>query len=364
MKHNLYHSIDDMTKPETLSELVGQTIDKTCLIPIEPSGWSSTDSSFLSVDDCRVAKPRYILKRMRRNYDWVMQATSDHNWRAISVWQYGLLDLLPEKIDHGIIGCTVDNDGYAILMRNVADTLLRDDIPISVDEHKFILESMATFHATFWQNGELQNAKYNLCKPEDFFSHTSPSKARKMRKNIPSIVLEFIIDGHRQLPNFVETSLAEILHNLVLDPTLICQKISCFPHTLIHSDIRRANLGIERGGRPNLVILDWTRPTVTVPGVDLVYYLFTNFLAHMPISIQDSIEFYRRHLARRLGDRFSENWWKPQLELSILGIFAMMGCFNAYFAVNAESKDERRHHRENLEFWSGRAIKGVELLMQ
>lgn len=362
MEHTLYHSIDYMTQSEIFSDLVGQSIKKTCLVPFEPSGWSSTESSFLSVDDCKEAIPRYVFKRMRRDHDWVMQATEDDNWRAISIWQHGLLDHLPEGIDHGIIGCTADKEGYAILMHNVSHTLLRDDISVSAEDHKFILESMATFHAVFWENSELLETKYNLCKPEGFFSHTSPVKARQMKETNSSIVLEFIIEGRLQLQNFIDSSLVKVLNNLVVAPTLFCKKLTNYPYTLVHSDIRRANLGISREAQQSLIMLDWARPTATVPAVDLIYYLFSISLAHMPISIEASIELYKHHLAKRLGNRFAETWWKPQLELSILGVFATMGCFKAYFAANSESEDNRKQDQANLEYWADRAIKGVEIL--
>jgi hypothetical protein len=316
----------------------------------------------LALDECEVAAPRFVLKRLRLERDWVMQATQDHHWRAISVWQHGLLDRLPKGIDHGIISCTADQEGYAILMHNVSHNLLRDDIPLSVDKHKFILESLATIHAAFWMNSELLKAKYHLCQPEDFFTHTSPEKARKIQETNPSPVLKFIIEGHRLLPNFVDASLAQVLNNLVLDSSMLCQKLTCYPYTLIHSDIRRANLGINREGQKSLIVFDWARPTATVPGVDLIYYLFSISLAHLPITIEASIEVYKHHLANQLGNRFEESWWKPQLELSILGVLATMGCFKAYFATYGETQEHRRQDREMLEFWADWAIHGAKML--
>ena len=111
MERTLYASVDEMIKAENFSELVGQIINKTCLTPFEPSGWSSTESSFISVDDCGITSPRCVFKRMRKDSDWVMQATEDWNWRAISIWKYGLLDLLPAGLDQiCIVGYAHEND--------------------------------------------------------------------------------------------------------------------------------------------------------------------------------------------------------------------------------------------------------------
>lgn len=362
MEHAIYKSIEDVAKPETFSKLVGKNIGETCLTSFEPLGWSSTESSFLAIDGCEAETPQYMFKRLRKEHDWVMTATDDRNWRAILVWSHGLLDRLPGEIEHGIIGCTIDEDGYAILMHNLSRTLLRDDISISLDDHKFILRSIAKFHATFWNSTEILESKYNLCKPENFFTHTSPEKAGLMKNSYPAFIQEMIIEGHKQIGKFIDSDLAAVFHKLVRDSSQLCNKLSAYPYTLVHSDIRRANLGILREEKEKLVMLDWARPTVTAPGVDLIYYLQSLNLIHLPISIQDSIEIYKQSLADLLGQQFDESWWKPQLELSILGVVATMGCFTAYFAANSESVDQRRDEIAQLEFWADQAVKGMKRL--
>jgi hypothetical protein len=108
MAHKIYRSISEMIRPEVLSSLVQQPVTRTCLKPFETAGFSSTESKFLTVDDCRIERPCYIIKRLRKEQDWVMLATEDHHWRTISIWQQGLLDRLPEGINHGIIACSKD----------------------------------------------------------------------------------------------------------------------------------------------------------------------------------------------------------------------------------------------------------------
>jgi hypothetical protein len=48
-----------------------------------------------------------------------MQTTEDRVCRAAGIWQQGLLDCLPEEIDHAISACALDGKGYALLMHNV-----------------------------------------------------------------------------------------------------------------------------------------------------------------------------------------------------------------------------------------------------
>jgi len=362
-ERRLYCSIEELLQPETFSNLTQQPITTTCLSPFKTLGPSSTESQFLTIDACDVGQPRYILKRIRQDQDWVMQATEDWHWRAIAIWQHGLLDRMPEEIGHGIIACTVDEEGYAILMRNVSHTLLPHNKPLSEEDNAFILDALAALHVAFWENRALDNPVFNLCQPENYFSHTSPEKIRRIAETNSSFVLEMILEGWRQMPKFVDADVADLVFNLVHDPSPLCKALVGYPHTLVHSDVHRANLGIERGERPQLILLDWTRPILTVPTVDLAYYLALIPSRSLPTSFEQAIEIYKQRLISRLGDRFNELWWQPQLELSLLGAFLLMGCFKAYFAAHADSESQRVVERADLGWWSEQARAGARWLV-
>jgi hypothetical protein len=362
MQHELYPSISEMTRPDTLQGVVQQHFKKTCLAPFETKGWSSTEAEFLGVSGCNGEQPLYVIKRLRRDKDWVMEATNDDHWRAITIWQQGLLDRLPEEIAHGVIACAVDEDGYAILMHNVSQDLLPEGSPLLETDHAFVLEAMAALHAAFWEDSLLDKQEFSLCKPEDFFTHTSPVKARHMAQTNSSFVLEMIIEGRRLVPKYVDADIAELMHRLVHDPMPLCAALARFPQTLVHSDVRMANLGLERGRRPRLIMLDWARQTRTVPAVDLAYYLVTSSSSQVPISFEHSIDLYKQQLAQRLGDRFDESWWQPQLELSLLGTFATMACFKAWGAEHAGEEADRMSDRADLQWWADRTQIGARLL--
>jgi hypothetical protein len=362
MQHERYPSISEMTRPETLQCFVQQPLSETCLAPFETNGWSSTEAEFLGVSGCNGEQPLYVIKRLRRDKDWVMEATNDYHWRAIAIWQQGLLGRLPEEIAHGVIACSVDEDGYAILMHNVSQDLLPEDTPLSKKDNAFVLEALAAFHAAFWEDSRLDNQKLNLCKPEDFFAHTSVTRAQRMAQKNPSFVLDMIIEGRRLVPKFVDVDMAELMYDLVHDPTPLCAALERYPQTLVHSDVRVANLGLERGKRPRLIVLDWARQTRTVPAVDLIYYLISIGPSSFPTPFEKNIELYRQHLAQRLGGRFDESWWQPQLELSLLGTFSTMACFMAWGAQHSDDEVSRVEHREDLRYWAEQARAGIKWL--
>jgi hypothetical protein len=362
MQHKLYSSINEMTQPEVLNGMVQRPVKETCLVPFETNGWSSTEAEFLGVTGCNGDQPHFIIKRLRRDKDWVMEATNDDHWRSITVWQQGLLDHLPPEIDHGIVACSVDEDGYAIMMRNVSQDLLPEDETLAETDNAFVLEALAALHAAFWEDNRLYNQRLSLCKPEDFFAHTSVTRARRMAQKNPSFVLDLIIEGRRLIPKFVDTDMAELMYDLVHDPTSLCTALERYPQTLVHSDVRKANLGLERGKRPRLIVLDWARQTRTVPAVDLIYYLISISWSRFPIPFEKNIDLYRQQLAQRLGERFDESWWQPQLELSLLGTFSTMACFMAWEAQHSDDASSREHNRANLQWWAEQARPGARWL--
>ena len=361
MKRILYRSIEEMTRPETLSALVQQPLTTTRLVPFQTGGWSSTGSQFLTVETDHAEQPPYIVKRIAPERDWVMQMTEDQHWRAITVWQRGLLDRLPEEIDHAIIACAVDGQGYALLMRNVTHSLLPDGTPLSEADNQFNLDAMAALHTTFWDDIGLHSPDLNLCSPQNLFTHTAPEKIGRMATDNPAPVLDMVLEGWRLLPKLVDAEVVDLLRDLAHDPRPLCHALAGYPQTLVHGDWRPANFGIERNGRPQLNLFDWARPTATVPAVDLAYYLVTS-LKELPISKEATIDLYKRRLEDRLGERFDESWWQPQLELSLLAAFLMIGCFRARVTAQSEDGDDQMRGQAELVWWSEQARAGAKWL--
>jgi len=292
-----------------------------------------------------------------------MAATEDNHWRAISIWQHGLLDRLPEEIDHGIIACTVDEEGYAMLMHNVSHALMQWDNLQSEADNIFILETMAALHAAFWNDSDLSNPVLNLARPRDFFTHTAPDKIRLIAETNSSGILEIILDGWRLVPEHIDADVADLLQSLAHDPSPLCNALASYPQTLVHGDWHLPNFGITQGEHRQLILFDWARPMPTVPAVDLAYYMVTSSHA-IPTSKEQTIEVYKQRLASRLGGGFDESWWRPQLEISLLGAFLPMVCFKVWFLVHEEWEDveSRMRIQAELRWWTEQARVGARWL--
>ena len=99
IKHTLYNSIEEMIRPETLSELKNKVFTATRLVPFQGQGPSASGSNFLAVHTTNGNRsgPRYVIKRLSREWDWIMHATGDRYGRTTTLWPHGILDRLPRN---------------------------------------------------------------------------------------------------------------------------------------------------------------------------------------------------------------------------------------------------------------------------
>jgi hypothetical protein len=174
-------------------------------------------------------------------------------------------------------------------------------------------------------------------------------------------VLGRIGGGWALLESLVEPDVAAVTRGLLADPRPLCDALARYPWTLAHGDMKVANLGIQRGSPARVVLLDWHFAGSRPPSADLAWFIDT-FSAILPVTREATIQCYRRCLARRLGDRFDEGWWQPQLELGLLGGFLRQAWFSLYDGVHANTEAERARARSNLAWWSEQVRDGVRWL--
>jgi len=150
-------------------------------------------------------------------------------------------------------------------------------------------------------------------------------------------------------------------HGLRADPATLLRALERYPQTVIHGDWKMRNLAIRREPERRVILLDWAVVGPAPPAVELGWYLSVN-CARLPVSKEATTECYKQALKLRLGSRFDEDWWRPQLDLALLGAFVQVGWPKAYNAVHAEDPAQRAREREELAWWSARAREGARWL--
>jgi len=172
-------------------------------------------------------------------------------------------------------------------------------------------------------------------------------------------VVKMMIEGWQSVPSFVDPDVADVLLALVHDPSRLTAAIAAYPHTLVHGDLRIANIGVVPGQAARVIFLDMARLTFTAPAIDLAYYLVTSFDA-LPVPPDAVIDLYRQRLAHRLGPHFDEAWWQPQLDLCLLAGCLPIMCFKAWFTVHSDDADDHLQAQAEFDWWSERIRRGAK----
>lgn len=319
----MYPSVDALLAPETLSAFAGVPITEVSTGPL-PDVDSQSGSEILAIKTNHGQGPLYVLKRVTLDADWIMRATEDWACREVVLWQTGLLDRLPPEVVHAILACARDGDGWALLMRDVGSSLIpwadKPATPLTSADNARVLDCLAALHVAFWGAPSLLEAELGLCTLRHRYSVMSPASGRN--PNLPYSWTRWLSEGWERLDDFVASDVAAVLRGLLDDPRPLCAALQRYPQTLIHGDPRVTNIGLIREPRSQIVLLDWALTGPGPPAVDLAWYLADIV---PPISYDRAIAQYRESLSRRLGSRFDEEWWRPQLELSLLGCVLQFG---------------------------------------
>ena len=356
MQHALLDSVDEMLAPETLSELAGQSISSVRCVPFERSGSSGSGSQLLAVETDEGQGPRYVLKRVSLEQDWIMRVTEDDRCRSVTLWQYGLLDQVKHEIEHTIVACVRDQAGWAILMRDVSENLVRE-APICREDYERVLDALAVLHSTFWGASILADPALGLCDPAQYFRCLSPERLYDERE--AHAFVSDILEGWELLETMVAADVFDVVRSLHRDPGPLCRALARYPQTLVHGDAWRGNLGLMREAQVPVILLDWQLATATSPAVDLA-----NSLMHFPtVAKEEAIAYYRHSLACQLGSRYDESCWRPQLALGLLGFFVQRGWVISMFIEHrSDSEGERDQQRANLAWFVAQAQEAVRWL--
>jgi hypothetical protein len=353
-----------VSSPEQLGRALGAQVIDVAVEPYATKGWSASDSAFSAVAatmaDGRQA--RLVLKTSSWDTDWMMRGTRDRLGRAARIWEHGLLAQVPDAIDHATVAGWVDDSGrQRILMRDAAAELLEEEPP-SAETVRLILDGAAAMHAAFFGHPSLDDPRLGLCSLYDLYRAFGPDEAQRQQQVCSARAVDMIVEGWAMLEQVADADVARTLRSLANDPAPLADALSRFPRTLVHDDLRLANVGVVPGDPPRLLLLDWARVTAAPPAVDLAWLLAVDWTGVLPWSPEETVAVYTDLLRSRLGDRFDPAWWEPQLRLALLGGAVQFTGFLAWLVVNGDDS-ERRVAQDLLAGWWSEQVRAARPLL-
>jgi hypothetical protein len=366
MHHELSPSLDDLVHPASLSALAGHPITAARRLPFA-GGHAASGSHLLAIETNDGRGPRFIVKRVSLAWDWIMRATNDRLGREAQAWAGGLLDRLPPEITHPVLACAHDGDGWAILMRDVSDALFPPHDPyvglaLSTADEDRLLDGLAALHEAFWDKPEAASSACGYCHPALRYSAFSPETGRR-EGDAPDVYPRIIRDGWDLLPSLIDADTAVLVTALALDPRPLVSALARYPQTVVHGDPRPPNFGLVRsnGSASRVMLLDWQLAGPGAAASDLAWLLYCAEPGRLRPR-ETVIAVYRDRLAARLGSRFDEAGWRPQLALCLLGQMVRCAQDMAWAALRHDCPAVRAWAREALRWWCGQAIIGARWL--
>jgi len=279
-----------------------------------------------------------IIKHADARQDWIMQATGDDG-RVAGLWVEGVFGRLPAVIDHAMLDVQRAPGGAVVVMRDVSDLLLSAERPARAN-HLRVLSAAAQMHVTCADLGLT-----GLCPLSAYYTFLSPAVCERFaaEHDVPRLALE----GWSRFHDLVADDVAGAVGALHADPGPLVEALRARPSTLVHGDLKVANLGVDHD---RVVMLDWgTLTTWAPPAVDFAWYLAINAAA----VGSEHDQLFADVRAHGDGD-------EAVLHLALLGALLQLGWEKA---LGATSDDAETRHRERagLAWWTARVRQALDL---
>jgi len=337
-KYILFDSVEQMLAPNVLSELLSKSVIQVDVHPM--NGHSGLAGGQLSYVDTNIG--RMVLKQMSIQSDWMMFSSEDHQCRSVALWRYGLLNQFHPQVEHEIIGCARDGEGWAILMNDLTGCVYSWDKPIPPEQMPIFLDSLAKIHATFWNNPSLNDTRLGLCDVATLIDQTSPTVAKKYVDGGLGVLPSWIHDGWEVMEDLLDPDVFAQMNNIIENLQPLLDALSRYPFTLLHGDYRAENLAY-----PNYpAVLDWQEASCALMTIDLAWFVQQDFVRES-MGQTEVVKYYRRQLETDLHHRFNDTDWQAMLDLGFLVDALRSTCYAAYWykqhAIENNIQDRDNH---------------------
>ncbi len=227
-------------------------------------GWSGNVLERLVLADGR----RLVAKRIVPGSNWIDRHTADEGREAL-LFSTGVLDRVPEAIDHAIVAAERDGDAWWVVMRDVSDSLLSDDRRLSRAEEP---EQSWRPPTGCGRSSGASRSRISWSLRDCFaplLTRRSPSPSGRTRPATQAVrgLLGGVRGGGRLRRRGRRAPPASRIRRLS------SAELDALGTTLVHADIRDEQIGLDAD---RLVLLDWGLATQGHPVVDFAWSICHN----------------------------------------------------------------------------------------
>ncbi|HEY3002307.1 MAG TPA: hypothetical protein VGJ44_08140 [Kribbellaceae bacterium] len=276
---------------------------------------------------------RLVVKHLTPANDLLMAATGDTTGLEYHVWASGVLDRLPDGIEHAVIGGWPTEDGAVLLMRDLGDAVLTWDDRLSRASCRQVLAAVTGMHRAFL--GAAPDGLHSLTAMLGLFTPAVMSRYTASPNPLPPLVLR----GWEIFADTTPAAIAEPVLALLADPAPLAAALAARPCTLAHGDLATVNVAIEDG---RVVMLDWSMCTAAPAAFDLAR--FVAGCASVVDATREEIIADFRELAGPADD-------EAALRLAMLGALVWLGWNKALDAAEHPDLAIREREQADLDWW-------------
>ena len=319
-----------------MSTLLGQEVlDRR---PFAPACEAFSEASFEQV---RLADGRVLVVKTFPASDWLMRATRDTD-RLGALWNAGVFDRTPLSVDHAMLKTERRAGRRVVVMRDVSAALFDVNVGISHEVSNAVLVAAAALHDAFWGS-----PVPGLCGLSDYYGLFGFDTASR-EGDANTHTSQFPRGWHR-FAEIVPSDVADPVLRLVECPAALAGELEREEGTLVHGDLKLANLGFAAG---RVVMLDWGSLTCWGPAeVDFGWYFGQN--AHrVGGAYDDVIADYRRAEGPRVNER--------ALDLALIGALVHFGWRRALWVTENSDPDLRAWAADELGWWVRRVRRAFD----
>ena len=328
--------------------------------PFAHDGWSGSTLTMIDRGD-----RRFILKRTSAGQDWIVRATCDDDlreawlaWAGVgSEWSASSLGLVGPHL-----GAARDDtgDGAAILMTDVSAELIAWDRPgdgPTVDGAVLdtVLSAIARLHVVGGQTPELEGAPW--CPLPERLGLLTRSAALRYQAAGNPVGARFLA-GWDAFDRSAPGPARGLVARLSADPTSLVAALDRLPATLLHGDLKLANVALMPDG---VGLIDWQMAMRAPIAVELGWFLVSN-AAQLPEVPDTVLARYRAARAALAGDDeraeegVSSDDWDAQVDLAILVGLLLRGWRKGLDAEAGLILPTGVSAQDDLAWWTERAI--------
>jgi hypothetical protein len=307
--------------------------------PFPNDGWSGASMTLLR----RGGGDRFVLKRDSLGLDWIARATADGPVLR-EAWFAAAGPALPSTIRNPALGGAFDpaTGQSAVLMPDLSDVLFDWNATLPVDRLEVVLAALAGLHASPSEPPRdapwcpIRERVALICRS----SLERPGPAH-------DAVADRLLPGWDAFDRLATAAARDLVAALSDEPRSLVGALAAQPATLIHGDLKLANVGIAADGVVDVV--DWQMVMVAPVAIELGWFLVSNVHA-LPLPPEAVLERYWHVRGRDPG---------PENDLAILVGLLLRGWRKGYDAEAGITLASGVRAGDDLAWWCERAVEAA-----